>query len=152
MQTTYKHTQFGRLNVLLLSLTAALIVVVAGAVDQTVIAFITVGLYLIILALFYALTIEVSAGRLTWWFGIGLIRKSHPLAEIESVTEVTSPWYYFWGIKTMPDGWVYSIGPGPTLEIVLKSGKKFRLGTNQPQALKNAIVAASAADSLLEAI
>jgi hypothetical protein len=89
--------------------------------------------------MFYGLTIELSTDKLSFWFGIGLIRKSYSFEEIQSATEVKSPWYYLWGIKSIPDGWLYAIGPGTALEIVLKSGKKFRLGTDEPQELKRAI-------------
>jgi hypothetical protein len=118
---------------------------------QQAVALLTAFLYCLVLALFYALTIELTEGKLSFWFGIGIIRKSYSFEEIQAVTEVESPWYYLWGIKSIPDGWLYAIAPGTALEIVLKSGKKIRLGTNEPQELKQAIDAASglfsAADS-----
>lgn len=143
MKHSYKHTQIGVWTMLILLLVGALIAPIALSAladGQTTITLVTIILYCLILALFYALTVEISAGNLSFWFGIGIIRKSYPLEEIQSATEVESPWYYLWGIKSIPDGWLYAIGPGTALEIVLKSGKKFRLGTDEPQELKQAII------------
>ncbi len=112
------------------------------AEGRLVSAFLMIGLYLLGIALFYALTVEISGGKLKFWFGIGAIQKSVPLSEIESSREVVNPWYYFWGIKSIPGGWFYAIAPGPAVEILLKSGKIIHLGTDQPELLKQAIDAA----------
>jgi hypothetical protein len=146
MKQSYRHTQFGAWTMLILLLVGAFIVPVVLSMlsnGQQAVALVTVILYCLVLALFYALTVEVSEGKLSFWFGIGIIRKSYSFEEIQAVTEVKSPWYYLWGIKSIPDGWLYAIAPGTALEIVLKSGKKIRIGTNEPQELKQAIDAAS---------
>ena len=146
MKQSYKHTQIGAWTVLILLLVGAFIVPVVLSMlsnGQQAVALVTAFLYCLVLALFYALTVEVSEGKLSFWFGIGIIRKSYSFEEIQAVTEVKNPWYYLWGIKSIPDGWLYAIAPGTALEIVLKSGKKIRLGTNEPQELKQAIDAAS---------
>ncbi|GAG82316.1 unnamed protein product, partial [marine sediment metagenome] len=142
MKKSYRHMQIGVWTVLILLLVGVLIVPIMLSLmadGQTVIALVTIVLYGLVLAMFYALTIEISADKLSFWFGFGLIRKSYSLEEIQSATEVKSPWYYLWGIKSIPDGWLYAIGPGTALEIVLKNGKKIRLGTDEPQELKQAI-------------
>jgi hypothetical protein len=94
--------------------------------------------------MFYALTVHVSAGKLKFWFGIGLIRKTYPFAEIQSTRALKDPWYYFWGIKTIPGGWLYAAAPGEALEIVLQDGKIIHVGTNQSKQLKEALDAAMA--------
>ena len=145
MKQSYRHTQIGVWIVLTLLLSGALtaaIILFTLANGQPAVALVTVILYCLILALFYDLTVDVSEGKLSFWFGIGVIRKSYPLEEIQSVKEVQSPWYYGWGIKSIPDGWLYAIGPGTALEITLKSGKMFRIGTDEPQELNQAIDAA----------
>ena len=142
MKPSYRHTQIGAWTVLILLFMGALVAPIALSAladGQTAIVLVIIVLYGLILAMFYALTIEISADKLSFWFGFGLIRNSYSLEEIQSVTEVKSPWYYLWGIKSIPDGWLYAIGPGTALEIVLKSGKKVRLGTDEPPELKQAI-------------
>ena len=96
-------------------------------------------IYLIGLAMFYSLTVELSAEKLKFWFGIGVVRKTIKLSEIQSTKVVENPWYYFWGIKSIPGGWFYAIAPGPAVEIELSDGKIIQLGTNQPRKLNQAI-------------
>ena len=44
--------------------------------------------------------------------------------------------------STYGGGWLYAIAPGPAVEIILKNGKLFHFGTDQPDLLKEAINAA----------
>lgn len=144
MEPEYRQTQYGALMFGVFTVTGVLIVVVAMAIiaeGRWFSAIFMIGLYLFGLASFFALTVEISGGQLKFWFGIGMIRKSYPLSEIQSVKEVKNPWYTFWGIKSIPGGWLYAIAPGPAVEITLKNGRIVSLGTNQPEALRRAIEA-----------
>ena len=77
------------------------------------------------------------AGRLSFWFGFGVARKSIRLEDIRSVEVVVNPWYYFWGIKSIPGGCLYSITPGGrAVEVVLENKKLIRLGTNIADEIK----------------
>ena len=142
MNAEYKHTQFGAITLavfLLTGILATYIILSMLSDGRLVVAFVTMGLYLLIVALFYAFTVEVSKGKLNFWFGIRIISKSYSLSEIQSTQEVENPWYYLWGIKSIPGGWLYAIAPGSGVEIVFKDAKMIRLGTNQPKKLKQAI-------------
>jgi hypothetical protein len=58
------------------------------------------------------------------------------------VEVVQNPWYYFWGIKLIPGGWLYSIAPGGrAVELVMEDRKVIRLGTNRPEEIKQRIAA-----------
>jgi len=105
-------------------------------------AVIMICLYVLGVASFHSFTIEVSEEKLKFHFGIGIIQKSYSIEEIKSVKEVINPWYYFWGVKSIPGGWFYAIAPGEAIEIILKNGKIVQLGTNQSKMLKEAIDAA----------
>ena len=155
MKQSYRHTQIGIWTLLILLLAGvfgASIALSKFADGQTAIALLVIILFLLVLALFYALTVDISGGKLSFWFGIGVIRKSYSFEEIQSATIVSSPWYYLWGIKSIPDGWLYAIGPGPALELVLISGQKIRVGTDEPQKLKEAFDEARASYLGLETV
>lgn len=142
MEVEYKHTQFGTLTIIIL-------LVVGILLSPIILSLITEGrgllilsmvvLYLLTLTFFYAFTVEISERRVKWWFGIGAIRKSCLLKEVQSTKEVKNPWYYLWGIKSIPGGWLYAIAPGSAVELVFKDGKVVRLGTNRPEELRKAI-------------
>lgn len=142
MEAQYKHTQYG-IQMFFVFIAAGVVIAAAAsaaiAENRWGSAVVMICLYLLGLALFYSLTIELSEEKLRFWFGIGVVQKSYLLSEIQSVREVKNPWYYFWGAKSIPGGWFYAIAPGEAVEIVLKNGKIVQLGTNQAKMLKKAL-------------
>jgi hypothetical protein len=61
------------------------------------------------------------------------------LADIASCAVVQNPWWYGWGIRLTPQGWLYNVAGRSAVEIRLKSGKRFRIGTDEPQQLCQAL-------------
>ncbi|MBC8336057.1 MAG: hypothetical protein ISR59_00270 [Anaerolineales bacterium] len=107
MEAEYSHTQFGTLMFAVFLATGGLISVVALKIiaeGRLATAILITYIYHLGLALFYSFTIEISEGELNFWFGISVIRKSYSLSEIHSAREVVNPWYYFWGVKSIPGG------------------------------------------------
>lgn len=142
MEAKYRHTQYGALMFLVFLITGILIAAVALRIlaeDRVLSAILMLGVYLFGLLMFYSFTIEIAEEKLRFWFGIGLIQKTIALDEIQSTKEVKNPWYYFWGIKSIPGGWLYAIAPGTAVEIKLRDGRINQLGTNQPERLNQAI-------------
>ena len=85
------------------------------------------------------MTIEIRGSVLTWYFEPGIIRKSVPLMDIESANIVQNSWPYGWGIHFTPHGWLYNISGLGAVEIHLRSGRQFRLGTDKPEEFVQAI-------------
>ncbi len=135
----YRHTQIG--YVIIGSLSAGILMVFALMFNQgrNGILISTLFMLAIGIVLFASLTVEVKNGTLKSHFGPGLIRKSIPLAEVEACRVVRNPWYYGWGIHWTPDGWLYNVSGTGAVEITLRGGGKFRLGTDEPEALCQAI-------------
>ena len=139
MDTTYEHTQIGTVNILALG--AGVLVVIGSMVygGYHPIALAVLLILLVCLLLFYCLTIEIGSGVLRWSFGPGIIRKSVALADIRSAEPVRNHWIYGWGIRYTPSGWLYNVSGLDAVEIELQNGKRFRLGTDEPQELVRAI-------------
>jgi hypothetical protein len=130
---------------------AALVTMVIGAfivwstVPAEIGAFPAVALFLgaAVMAAFLSLTVEIDGATLTVKFGPGLIRKRIPIAEIERATAVKNPWFIGWGIRWYPGHcWVWNISGLQAVELDLKGGRKFRIGTDEPAALVEAITIA----------
>lgn len=148
MKPEYKHTQIGALTLIILLGSGALIASIVSSMfadGRMVVAFVTIGLCLLLLVLFYAFTVEISERKLKFWFGLGAIGKSYSLTDIQTTLEVKNPWYYLWGVKSIPGGWLYAIAPGSAVEIVFNDDTIVRVGTNQPKMLIKAIDDARAA-------
>ncbi|MBS1223341.1 MAG: hypothetical protein H6R24_19, partial [Proteobacteria bacterium] len=59
------------------------------------------------------------------------------------VRPVRNSWLYGWGIHRTPHGWLYNVSGWEAVEITLASGKRLRLGTDEPGQLTQVLRAAA---------
>ncbi len=142
----YRHTQIGYLTLIVI-LVAAL-GIVASLPNHGPVSLGVAGLLVIIAVLFSSLTVEVADGELRFHFGPGFWRKRIALGEVTAATPTQNSWWEGWGIRFTPRGMLYNVSGTNAVEITLRSGQRFRIGTDEPealvQALQSAIGAASA--------
>jgi len=99
-----------------------------------------IALTLVICALlFHSLNVTVSTEWIIVRFGVGLIRKRFAVSDIEDVHIVQNCWYYGWGIKYTPHGWLFNVSGFDAVEIRLRSRRKYCIGTDEPKQLHAAI-------------
>lgn len=139
MSADYGHTQTGTLVLALLVMVVLIILVVPIINGWDWVFAPILGGIVIVGILFGTLTVEIEGGRIRCWFGPGLIRKEFPLAEVTAAVAVRNRWYYGWGIRLTPHGWLFNVSGLDAVEITLASGKHFRIGTNQPKELEATI-------------
>ncbi len=89
--------------------------------------------------LFSGLTVRVDHRAITAGFGPGLIHKSFALSEVASCRPVRNRWWYGWGIRKIPGGWLYNVSGLDAVELRMKNGRVCRIGTDEPRALDAAI-------------
>ncbi len=135
----YRHTQIGYLLLVALGGGLALILylmLITGFNWVTAIA-------LIILAgclwVFSSLTVTLDGDKLEVRFGPGFIHLSFLLSDIVAHRVVTNPWYYGWGIRLIPDGWLYNVSGLQAVELLMVSGRRYRIGTDDAEGLALAI-------------
>lgn len=138
----YKNTQIGYL---VIAAILAAILIFGFIMSQ-------IGFYtpLVIFALFIlfllmsfiSLQTTIDKNYLRIKFGYGIFKKKFLLNDIASVKTVKNHWYYGWGIRLWlwPYMWIYNVSGFHAVEIVMKDKKIFRIGTNKPVELKNAIL------------
>ena len=136
---TYRHTQFGTVNVVITIAILPLVLLPAWLAGADTVAALIAVLLLGILALFHNLTVEIDAEHLRISFGIGLIRKRFPLDQIDTCQPVRNSWLYGWGIRLTPRGWLYNVSGLDAVELKMKSGKTCRIGTDEPAVLAAAL-------------
>jgi hypothetical protein len=140
---TYQHTQFGWVSALTTGAIGLAILLNAALVPHPA-SLPWVGASLLLVgALFSTLTIAIEDGLLRASFGPGLIQKKVKLAEIASVRPIPVRWWYGWGIRLTPYGWLYNVSGWEAVEITLRNGRRFCLGTDEPENLRKAIQDAS---------
>ena len=139
MGKVYKHTQIGYLMILIIG-SGLYLMLNFFYLHGFNIIFIAVFVVLsVCLVLFAALTVNVDSRDVSLRFGIGIIRKKFPVTGIETAGIVRNPWYYGWGIRKTPDGWLYNVSGMIAVELRMKSGERCRIGTDDPLGLLNAI-------------
>jgi hypothetical protein len=99
------------------------------------------ALILFILASFSTLAVAVDEQFLKIRFGWGIFRKKFSLTEIVTVRKVRNHWYYGWGIRLWfwPKMWIFNISGFDAVELAMKNGKIYRIGTDEPEKLETAI-------------
>lgn len=138
----YKHKQIGTLILVLVGVPLLLLVgVFAGAYSSE--AAPTFALLICVLSLvlflFHSLSTEVTRNELRVFFGLGLIQRRFQMDRIQGASQVQNRWYYGWGIRLTPSGWMWNVSGSKAVELELASGKKFRIGTDDPKGLLRAI-------------
>ncbi|HEX9794069.1 MAG TPA: hypothetical protein VGC54_08810 [Planctomycetota bacterium] len=124
------------------------LIVVGGTTVGTAEAGLVIGsvvaVAVVLLTLFWGLTVVVADGELRLAFGLGLIHRRIPVARIAAVAKVRNAWWYGFGIRLTPGGWMWNMSGLDAVELAYKDGKCFRVGTADPDGLLRALEAAMA--------
>lgn len=138
----YNHTQVGYLMIYVLIAISVLFAFIFNQVWVEYYTLTTMILVVLILIGFVTLNVTIDDEVLKIKFGYGIYSTSFLLNEIDSVKQVKNPWYiwwwiriWFWPKKTI----IYNISGFDAVEIVLKNGKIYRIGTDESQKLYEAI-------------
>ena len=131
----YHHRQFQPWWGLMIIVPVFLLIIVF----YMAIAWIVILIGLIVAALFWGLTVEVNKDVVWLYFGFGIIHRSILREHIAMVTQVRNRWWWGFGIRWTPHGWMWNISGLDAVELTYHNGKKFRIGTDEPEALLEAL-------------
>jgi len=127
---------------------AAILIPISGDTDDnptwllpSVIAFM-IALVLLV-AYFSRLEVVVDAGLLEVSFGLGKPHRVIELSRVSSAQPVRNRWWYGWGVRKVPDGWMYNVWGFDAVEVITDDDAAFRVGTNDVDRLVAAITLAS---------
>jgi hypothetical protein len=139
MSPHYRHTQPGW--VVGASVAGALILILAlmERAGGAVVLWLVGAILALVLLVFSALTVEVDRDAIRLRFGIGLVRRTIALARVRSWRPVSNPWYVGWGIRRGPGYWMWNASGLSAVELVFEDGRRFRVGTDEPEDLSRAI-------------
>jgi hypothetical protein len=140
--TSYRHTQIGyfMIAVLFAGVLGLSASIAFGSGPKILV--LVVALLGLCLLLFPTLTAIVQGDRIRCLFGIGLIRREILVSEIVAISVVRNPWSYGWGLRLIPGGWLWNVSGFDAVELQLKTGRVFRIGTDEPVELRAAITKA----------
>ena len=136
---TYRHYQSPGWFMLIVIPVFSFIILFLVTIGSFSIAWIVILIGLIVGTLFWGLTVEVNKDIIHLSFGFGIIHRSIPRERIATVTQVRNRWWYNFGIRWTPHGWMWNISGLDAVELTYHNGKKFRIGTDEPEALLEAL-------------
>ncbi len=151
LNMSYKHTQ---ISYLMLVVTLAVLMLFAWAYitssaeppsvnSGTNFAVTSImALILFFLASFVSLKVIIDEKYLRIKFGYGIYQKKFVLNDIMSAKTVKNHWYYGWGIRIWfwPKMWIYNVSGFDAVEIKMKNGRVYRIGTDEPKRLEQTIL------------
>jgi hypothetical protein len=137
----YRHTQIGWV---LLAVLLGLGSFVAFQLrrDGVPHAWLPLAILGLALVLMGTLTVEVGRETVRVAFGVGLVRKTIPLADIAAFQPVRNPWIAGWGIRLIRGGQLWNVSGLDAVELALRDGRFFRIGTDEPEVLSRALATA----------
>lgn len=96
----------------------------------------------IVMAMASRLDVIVDHGLVMASFRWGWPRRRIDVSDIVDVSAVTNSWWNGWGIRKVADGWMYNVAGSDAVQLELRSGRVFRIGTDDQSGLIAAIEAA----------
>ncbi|MCH2142912.1 MAG: hypothetical protein MK077_07960 [Phycisphaerales bacterium] len=141
----YKHRQVGYLIRIVFIISTLILLTNIFFTRQLAPPFVEYLMYGSILILlmcgwiFGSLTVTVDEDEIKHWFGPGFWRKTYQMSNVVSAKPVVNKWWWGWGIRLTPHGWLYNVSGLDAVELELASGKRVRVGTDEPEEFSEAV-------------
>ena len=137
---TYQHTQPAHAILSGLTATGLMFAILSIAIHPFIVGAIVL---FVIGYLFRSMSIEISDTELTWYFGSGFPVKRVPLSEVASAEVMRTGFWNGWGVHYTPRGWLYNVSGFGAVCVTLRSGKRFCLGSDEPEVVARELAKAS---------
>lgn len=112
---------------------------IAGMEQLWLVSIPVAAIVLAVLNVFGRLTVEVEHSHLRASFGWGWPSKRLDFSTASAARIVRNRWWYGFGIRLIPHGWMWNVWGLDAVEFDLDTGKVLRIGTDQPHELLAAV-------------
>lgn len=146
----YKHTQIGYVTggVTLAVLPLIYYAFMAEDGELGLFGYTMLGAFGGLAVLFSSLTVEVTDREFRFYFGPGFWTRRFALDDIIGVEVVRNSALYGWGIRYTHHGWLYNVSGLRAVQLTIRGEGQIRVGTDEPEALKQALERARGAASV----
>ncbi len=138
----YNHTQIGHLMIYVI---IGMIfyfgyILINIGLERSIIAIL--ALVVVLVGSFSSLNVRINKEHLHIKFGYGIFKKKFNLKDIVSAKSVKNHWYNGWGIRVWfwPYMWIFNVSGFDAVELKMSNGKIYRIGTDEPKKLEEAIL------------
>ena len=97
------------------------------------------GILILVGYVFHGLTIKVDHTSISWGFGPGLFGDTLLLQDIVEAKAVENSFRHGIGLRITHDGWIYTVSGFSAVQLTMKDGSQYRLGTNDQAGLLAAL-------------
>lgn len=139
MAKLYSHTQVGYVMLVLPALGMFCATFWMVYLGFSWIGFFTLVVLDVSLILFSTLTVEIGEGVLDVKIGAGILHKKFNLSDVRDCFIPSSLFHPSIGERLMPEGWLYNLSGTHAVELKMKNGKYYRIGTDAPSVLAEQI-------------
>ncbi len=142
MKTIYNKTQYGILIyimvIVMVFLSYAYFYQTGSNPIPLIPYVILMMVFLVIILFFYKLTIIIDDEKITAIFGIGFLKKSIYLNEIDTIETYKAPWFTGIGVRLTSKGWLWNVKVGNAILLNDKNKTKtFLVGTDDADKIVN---------------
>jgi len=134
----YDHTQKGYLLINIAIALSIYFFFISKKADDLKVSLIMLSIVLLVLS-FSTLNVRIDHEYLRIKFGFGIFSKRFLLKDIKSTSIVKNKWYFGWGIRYRIGMWVYNVSGFDAVQLNMKDGRTYRIGTDEPENLKRSI-------------
>lgn len=135
----YRHTQMLSWWILALVMIGIVVSAWLAVFDWPLAGIATCLCLAAVLILFFSLTVKVDQHAIVVAFGPGLVHKRIALSQVRASRTVRNKWYYGWGVRLIPGGLLYNVAGLDAVELEMVNGRRYRIGTDEPDKLNQAI-------------
>lgn len=93
----------------------------------------------VILAAFNKMHVTVDEAEVSVRFRWGWPERRYSLADVHRVDIVRNKWWYGFGIRITPHGWMYNVWGLDAVQLNFHDGQTFRIGSDEPASLATAL-------------
>ncbi len=131
-----KKTQYGWAFFVIIIIIAAFVVLLTGNLGSIIIIS---GLSLVLLLLFYKLTIEVTEQYVQFSMGVGLISGKYQMSDVQNCKPLNyTP--FGWGVRWRPGVTLFNVSGNKAIELEIKNkSRKIWIGTDDPEEIASFI-------------
>ncbi|MGO2372031.1 MAG: hypothetical protein ACTH5C_06660 [Pseudoalteromonas prydzensis] len=135
----YQHKQFALFIFVILSWIASFVGLAWYLIGADMPLMVFAAILLLVGFLFHGLTIKVDDNQISWGFGPGVFGDKLQLADIIEAKAVENSFRHGIGLRITHDGWIYTVSGFSAVQLTLKDGSQYRLGTNDQDGLLAAL-------------
>ncbi len=142
MMKPYVHTQVGSVLLAIYGVVIPIVVYLVGVTGFALLPLAALILVVLAAVAFATLRVSVDDRIILIRFGPGVFSRAFSLGDIDTHEVVRNRWYYGLGIRYIPGGWLFAVSGLSAVELQMKNGKRYRIGTDDPEGLSDAITKA----------